>query len=353
LKRHFAPVFCALFAVLALLPLQPAAAQTSYSFQDLGPSGYNSFAYGVNDLGQVVGRVEVTNGANAVLWLPSPAYGLHAGMNTLKALAGYSDAQSINNSGEVVGNGGDGNAFLWLPEDRYSLSGGVNDLNTVLSRIGITTFHLMQAYKINANHQVTGNARYLLNNTDHAYVLDLNTYTFTDLGASMTGKGINNQAAPQVVGGSWMYSFFDSSYTSLSSLYAGSVNDAGEIIGWTPSGGKNYPAYRNAAGTVTNLGSFGGSGGNAAAINNAGVNAAVVVGYALTRQGIANAFRWQVGSAAKDNLNSLVSLPKGFTLWEALGISDSGYIVGYGGGTISSGTNKGSSYYHAVLLTPQ
>jgi hypothetical protein len=269
-------------------------------------------------------------------------------MNTLGPLSGNSEAQAINNSGEVVGNGGEGIAFLWLPEDRYGLSKGVNDLNTVLSRIGITTFHLLQAYKINANHQVTGNAKYLLDNTDHAYVLDLNTFTFTDLGASMTGKGINNNASPQVVGGSWMYSFFNNSYTSLSSLYASSVNDAGEITGWIPSGGKNYPAYRDAAGTVTNLGSFGGSGGNAVAINNAGTNPAVVVGYAFTKSGVVNAFRWQVGSAAKDNLNSMVKLAKGFTLYEALGISDSGYIVGYGGGT-----NKGVPYYHAVLLTPQ
>lgn len=352
MKRNCILSLCVLCAILLSLAHSVSAlAQTSYGYKDLGPSGYDSFAYRVNDLGQAVGRVNILNGANAVLWLPAPAYGLPAGMNILIPSTGNYDnnvAWGINNSGEVVGDGA--YPFLWLPAARYGLNAGLNNLNTVLSQIGVSNI-LLFPKQINHNHLIIGQARNLLDSTYHGFVLDLNTLTFTDLGTSLAeSHGINNNSAPQVVGASWMYSFFDNTFTSLSPLQgATGINNVGEIIGFLNISGKNHPAYLSPSGQITDLGSYGGM---ADAINNAGTNPASVVGYVITAKGNGYAFRWRVGASAVENLNNLALLPNGYSLSEATSISDTGYIVGYGYGVAGKGKTA-QSYYHAFLLTPQ
>jgi len=83
-----------------------------------------SRALGMNDLNQVVGVVEITQGMTttneAFLWLPAPAYGLAGGFHRLASLPGApggdSIARDINDRGQIVGTLGDessGDAYLW------------------------------------------------------------------------------------------------------------------------------------------------------------------------------------------------------------------------------------------------
>ena len=121
--------------------------------QDLGvlPNFSGSEAYGVNDSGQVVGRLTVSgNGAErAFLWTKN------SGMQDLGVFpgddAGSSEASGINNSGEIVGteNGVVGSenyrAFIW------TTAGGMQGLGSlpsgVIGTIGVG---------INSSGQVVG-----------------------------------------------------------------------------------------------------------------------------------------------------------------------------------------------------
>jgi probable HAF family extracellular repeat protein len=90
---------------------------------------------------------------------------------------------------------------------------------------------------------------------------------------------------------------------------------------------------------MKDLGTFGGSSSYGRDINNLGQ----VVGQSDMPDGIRHAFLYTDGRML--DLNSLISPVDGWTLGYACGISDNGYITGYG--TIGSGSTM-----HAFLLTP-
>src|SRR5690606_29270887 len=64
-----------------------------------------SRAFGINGLGQVVGRSSQPSEAfQAFLWLPEPAYGLDAGMHALPELSDLgAQALGANDAGQIVG----------------------------------------------------------------------------------------------------------------------------------------------------------------------------------------------------------------------------------------------------------
>ena len=71
-----------------------------YEIVDLGTLGGNrSYAYGINDSGQVVGRSYTASGdQHAFLWTPG------GGMQDLGTLGEYySEAKCINNAGQIAG----------------------------------------------------------------------------------------------------------------------------------------------------------------------------------------------------------------------------------------------------------
>src|SRR4051812_29925446 len=109
---------CVPLAALALVaPGSPSPAPPPrYTITDLGTlGGDQSYATGLNELGQVIGQSETTPGqttAHAFLWT-------NGGMVDLGTLGGpYSWASGVNLLGEVVGSSwttstGDTHAFLW------------------------------------------------------------------------------------------------------------------------------------------------------------------------------------------------------------------------------------------------
>jgi probable HAF family extracellular repeat protein len=159
------------------------------NFTDLGTlAGSDSYAYGINNSGQVIGY-SYTDGGNLI----NRAFLYNGGtMNDLGTLGGsYSKAYGINNSGQVVGDSfkaGDGayHAFLY--------SGGtMNDL-------GILDGSSSAAYGINNSGQVVGYAYTAGNAALHAFLysgaimLDLNNLINTNtLGTYLyEARGIND-----------------------------------------------------------------------------------------------------------------------------------------------------------------
>jgi probable HAF family extracellular repeat protein len=127
------------------------------SMQNLGlpPSGLSSEAWGINDLGQVVGDavVKVNNNyvADAMLYSGGT-------WHDLGSLAGYGTAQAlaINNYGEIVGelqqpsSGGYNHAFL-------DINGSMEDLNDLVSPPSGWTIEI--ALDVNDNGLIVGRAR--------------------------------------------------------------------------------------------------------------------------------------------------------------------------------------------------
>lgn len=85
---------------------------------DLGGFGGDSYAYGINAVGKVVGRAETeTGGRRAFLWNKGKMFDLN---NLIAPDSGWflSSANAINNRGQIVGTGGYHNqqrAFLLTP----------------------------------------------------------------------------------------------------------------------------------------------------------------------------------------------------------------------------------------------
>lgn len=102
---------------------------------DLGtlqPGGTGtSGAYGINELGQVVGTANAPGGGlHAFLHLPAPAYGLPQGMNDLTPAASSATALDINDSGQVIGVLGGTQGWIWLPQPALGFSAGFSMLPT-------------------------------------------------------------------------------------------------------------------------------------------------------------------------------------------------------------------------------
>jgi probable HAF family extracellular repeat protein len=184
----------------------PASGNYTHAFlysggqmQDLGtlPGDVKSFAYGLNNAGQVVGQSESSRGALQAF--------LYSGgqMQALGTIAGgfSSIAYGINDSGQVVGDS-DTDSGAW---HAFLYSGGqVNDLGT----LGGSESH---GTGINSLGQVVGYSNYLTGSgNDHAFLysngamIDLNTlidpssgwtidqaYAINDEG-QIVGDGVNS-----------------------------------------------------------------------------------------------------------------------------------------------------------------
>ncbi len=237
--------------------------------QDLGTfNGVGgSYAYGINDRGQVVGTsdIDVQGHSHAFLWDRRHRF------QDLGSLRGAnSTATAINDRGQVVGSSID--AFLW---DRRH---GLQDLGS-LGGLGGSA-----AAAINDRGQVVGGSN------DHAFLWDAR-HGLQDLGN-----------LPGAV-----------------STYATGINDVGQVVGGSYI---QLPYYRtfyhgflwDAQNGFQDLGNF-----RAFGINDAGQ----VVGDSAQ-----HAFLYQGGTLT--DLNGLLPPDSGWMLEQARAINDAGQIVGYG-----------------------
>lgn len=310
-----------------------AMAAAMYDVTDLGNLGQPfSFAYGINDTGEVVGysgdysvsaflwnrstgmtdlgtlpgtsesvAYDINNAGQVVGWTNGGAFLWNRGTGMTR-ISTLSSANAINNAGQVVGSSGN-RALLWSP------STGTTDLGTLPSQDSSS------ASDINNLGQVVGDSG------DRAFLWNENT-GMRDLGTlpgknSSSASAINNLG--QVVGGSGNSNEFPSSRAFLWDETTG-MQDLGTLPSQVPEDPDYTESY-------------------ASDINDAGQ----VVGSSLSAFS-PTAFLWSNSTGMVD-LNTLIDPDSGWRLDTATAINNQGQIVGY---------SRFSSFdYRAFLLTPK
>jgi probable HAF family extracellular repeat protein len=230
-------------------------------------SGTESYAYGINDAGTVVGNTYINGQSHATIWAASGTTVL--GANTY--------AMAVNDSGVVTGS--NGGAFVVV-------DGQVQSLATLAGVIWSA------GYGINDAGEVVGDGE-LANRTFRGLIWSPDG-TVTLLGT---------------LGGS--------------SSDATDVNDSGEVVGFASLANGSQNAFSMTGGTMTDLGTLGES-SYAYGINDSGE----IVGYSYLADGAQHAFLYDDGSML--DLNSLLPANSGWVLEEAFGINNAGQITGMG-----------------------
>jgi probable HAF family extracellular repeat protein len=245
-------------------------------------------------------------------------------LGTLGGSLNSTQAWDLNNNGQIVGRGYNSLSspvytdFLWS-------GGSLKSLNVTGTSNGIVG--------INDEGQVVGDGF----NGSHAFIRDSNG-AMLDLGvlaggSSSSANGINN--AGQVVGISdvlisgvmQLHAFLWNATGGMQDLgsmgglsTARRINEAGQVVGYyVDSGGKQHACLWSGTADVKDLGIAGG-GSRANGINDEGQ----VVGQSKDGYG---AFLWNASNGVTD-LPALVTSERIY----AYDISNSGQIVGYGGG---------------------
>ena len=260
-----------------------------HGIQDLGTlNGVGgSNAYGINDHGQIVGvsDVNVTGvDTHAFLW------DSQNGMHDLGTLGGMSSsAAGINNFGKVVGGsstspgGFEQHAFLW------DAGNGLQDLGTLGGANG-------GAGHINDLGQVVGASTPVGTFPQHAFLWDAQNGV-QDLG-TLPGTNVSYAAAinavGQVVGASFLQVMY---YGYPPHAFLWDAQQGMQDLGTLPGASGSEARGINASGAVV-----GGSGGHA----------------------------FLYGNGSMTDLNDLLPPNSGWTLTAATAINDAGQIVGYG-----------------------
>ena len=253
-----------------------------------------SEAWGINDLGTIVGQSTVPGDSS------SPGFswsnGVMTSLGTLGGTASFGAA--INNAGTIVG-------FSVLPGSINARA--MSYSNGTMTNLGTLGGDYSVAWAINSAGIIVGQASIAGEGAKHAFIYS--NGQMTDLG-TLPG------------------------YTDS---FAFAINDAGTVIGWAIKSddgiGAHTVAFIYNNGTMTSLGTFPGTIDSlATAINNEGT---------IGGDSDGRAFIYSNGTMT--DLNALVALPN-VHLSGCYGINDKGQIVAVG--TLSNGGE------HTYLLTP-
>jgi len=326
--------------LLSFLAVIPAHA-VLYSVTDLGTlGGATSSAFAVNNSGQVVGVADTATQSDAFLWQSGT-------MTDLGTLGGNaSNAQNINNLGQVVGFSTNASsvsdAFLWTS------SGGMTDIDSTFGFNAGTSV----VYTITDAGRMVGFANGGPGQQPRYF--DGTSYiTIPNLGGvnGHGARGVNDsgQVAGYSLNGSGLRNAFlwtsgtgtvDLGTLGGATSQANFINASGLIVGNALTGtGQSHAFYDNNGASMVDMGTLGGANSQALKDNSAGY----IVGNAQDAGGNGLAFLYTGG--VMYNLNALTdSSGIGWTLQNAQGISDTGYIVGVGLDPLGQ--------THAFLLTP-
>ena len=353
-------ILCLSILLLVLSGQIPVSAANQMIALDPLPGGASAYAAAINDKGQIVGHSYTASGSiRAVLWEIDPRTKTYK-IRDLGFLSGgdpYSYAFAINNLGQVTGESmtasGHAHAFLWDPvkgmQDLgvptggfYSSGFGINDSGQVagmwvdteyaqyhgffysggaIHDLGLTSepYWRSDVRAINNSAQITG-WRYDSTSGHRAFLYDGSVH---ELGTtSGDGYAINNKG--QVVGGIYVPSgdyhavlFSDGSMTDLGTLggtfsTAYGINDEGQVVGWSNAGASTH-AFRYSDGVMRDIGTLGGNYSEASAINNLGQ----IVGQSTDASGNTHPFLWNPPDlkTAAHNLANAGTASNQFTLW--------------------------------------
>jgi len=340
------------FPALTMARVAPSIVfPTNYSVIDLGTlGGANSYAHGINSLGEVVGWSDTSNNlSHAFLWS-------NGRINDLGTFGGQnSGAFAINDSGQIVGFAGTTNnaphAFLFS----NSIMADINPSGAPYSRAN----GINQAGDICGEYVAAGGV-YPGSST---FAFFLGDETFIDLGTSpgsvgSTALGVNS--ARQIVGAARQSNSGNLAVTwtpdvlnptnfiikslSLSASVASSINDTDQIVGHASPGAPFYDIVMwsdlqtNDLGTAIGFSDMRGFG-----INNFGQAVGIAGSGAIGVPGtLEHAITYDPTNGIRD-LNALIPPDSNWLLTEAYAINSLGLIAGFG---ITNGQT------HAFLLVP-
>jgi probable HAF family extracellular repeat protein len=322
---------------------------------DLGGGGVRSRAYDINNLGQVVGFSSGGTGTSASLAsMRAFVWDSVNGMQPLGLVSNRTSfAYGINEAGQITGE-------YWMAGTPESAQGYRADARSLqnLGSISGGTFPQSARLGINESGAVAGEMPSNAGSTrgfvwgaggaETLQVLPGQTFSAaTDINDSGLVVGHSGPAANEL--GTHAFSYNGTTMTDLGDLTGGGnfsaahgVNNNGWIVGQSAEVGGRH-AFLWDGQTMTSLGNFGSAQGASAAYD---INASgQIVGFGTTDA--RSAFVWAAGTGMMD-LNELIDrndpmFVSGFRLLEAHAINDLGQIVGFG-------TLNGSE--HAFLLTP-
>lgn len=282
-----------------------------YTIANLGGLGGSSATgYAINDSGTVAGWGQsVSGGQQAFISAGGGLQGLSLGTGT------ESYAYGINDSGTVVGNtyiNGQSHGTIWTGSTSIDL--GANSYATAINNSGAVT-----GSNGNAFVAIGGNVE------DLAQPSGMNWSAAYGINNTGTVVGDGRLANGTFQGLVWNP---DGTVTTLgtlggSSSQASAVNSSGEVVGFASLASGYQHAFAATGGTMSDLGTLGGS-SYAYGVNDSGE----VVGYSYLTDGDLHAFLYYDGTML--DLNSLLPANSGWVLEGAFGINDAGQITGTG-----------------------
>lgn len=345
-KRISGAVLFGMILSMSVLPgVKQVMAAASYIANgylvELLPSGQGThFPIAMNSQGAIVGEGKGSSGwtRNAVIWNVDGSYS----NLTPDEQSIYSSAHGISADGVVVGHFNN-RPVIWANGQHVPIGGvatgygAADDINAVGDVVGQVQFN----YQPRAFIYQAGESRFLagLNGytSSRAYAINVHGQVSgtAQVASGKTHAVIWNNDVPTDLG----------TLPDDGSSYGIDINDAGQVVGYSMSA--SYPVRQTPviwqADGIVSLGSLGGTGGIAKAINNHGQ----VVGYAITAKGIQHPFLWQNGvmTDLAPVLQGLCAELSTCGRGMAVSINDAGQIVGT--------TNIAGTFYPQVYrLTP-
>jgi probable HAF family extracellular repeat protein len=336
-----------LFAAAVIGFILGSSASAYYKVIDLGNlGGTSSYAYSINDNGQIVGWAANSSGYERACLFDSTGHGANVDLGTFGGTR--SEAYSINNNGQIVGFA----TIIISPGyllDRACLFDPTgHGANKDLSTLGSEDSY---AWSINNTGQIVGHS--LTGNRWRACLFDpTGGGANKDLGSRyLYALSINDSG--QIVGtaANGHAYLFDSKVGSnidlgtlanYSSSTANSINNIGQIVGVSQNIGGGPPGIAclfdsTGGGANVNLGALGGDFSGACSIN----DNSQIVGWADGRACLFDS----TGQGNNIDLNTLIDPSSGWTLKYAYSINNNVWIVG-------QGINP-AGYEHAYLLIPE
>lgn len=258
--------------------------------------GFGSLAYGINDLGDVVGQSDTAQLADDGEFISIAFLADRNGVHSLGTLAGYdfSQAFAINNAGLIVGR-----VYNSDPEDPAAPMRAVTfTANSVVRDLGTLGGATSLAFAVNDLGQIVGRSR-TAGGQQHAFIYERGV--MKDLGTLggnvSTARAIN--ARGWIVGGSRLaipgqshaFLFSDGVMRDLGTLGgafsdAFAINASGLIVGASDTSAGEPHAFAYYQGTMTDLGTLGGTYSVAFGVNDRGD----IVGEAEAAGGDVHAF---------------------------------------------------------------
>ncbi|MCC7204646.1 MAG: DUF3466 family protein [Phycisphaeraceae bacterium] len=323
-----------------------AAISTRYVLKVLPTlGGSNAYAYSVNNLNQIVGEAQRSDGLyHAVMW---------NSQGTIRDLGdlGYdrSAAYGINEVGQVVGRSylaeGDPHAFVWTAgqgmKDLGTLGGtsslavGINNIGQMVGQADVLLPDWSTQFRAARWSSSTSGAAALSSlGGKYSHAASIND------ARQIAGYAYNAQGQARAVRWSSSGAIQDLGTFGGARSWATSINLFGQVVGRAEAPNGDTKAFFWNGVTKSNLGTLGGANSSANSLNTLGY----VVGVSdIASSDQTRGFIWSSGSGMID-LNGLIPSGSGWTITSANDINDLGVIVGW--------ATNGHGTYQAVSLAP-